>query len=866
LDKWYIDGKQGVIDDFRQALTNDYKWSETVVEPPKPPYRVAFVSGGGIKKATTGQVVTTTFKLRNDGSKTWLKGGANPVRIGFHWENGAGQPIVVPSEKDFRTPLPKDVKPGETVTVENVKVAVPDEVGALALRWDLVEEGVTWFKDQGSAEKVETVTVSAGAPPNEIVVPETGKRVRGPFLEWYRRYGLDVAGYPYSDEFVDPATNLPTQVFQRVILEEFQTGSIRLRLAGQDLVLALERLQAAVLEVDRLNEEATTSHNRIRALEEELRKVIEGGGQTPVMRIPAPELIDIVEQLPRDAAGFVQRQIDAIRFLVINHTGGAPDLAIEKIADYHRQRGYPGIAYHYFVDGNGVLFEVNPATDTVSDQGYLGEGLNIAIAGKFNDAEPTDVQLETTAQLCAWLLQELDLPADAIKGVSEFVSTASPGWQWQHGKVYKNRLLEMVAAVEPEPVFGEPTAPGDSAETTRLQAEIARLQAEVISLQAENRRLQAEITPLQAEIDSLRAQLAPLQQQLTEKTAQVAQLQAKVAALQKDVQTRDQRIAQLTAQVTQLTKEVTAQKVEIDRLNEALRQQTPGGVIGVPEPIIHDVVEKLPRHPTLRYSTRKQEKITHICVHHSATPATITIERVAEYHVNPDPSRNKDAWPGIGYHFYIKPDGGIYQTNRLETISYHVYANNDYAVGICVSGDFTRAAPTSEQQKATAHLVAWLMQELKISQDRVLGHKEFPNNDTSCPGVQWLEGHKWKTTLMDAVRTLRSGSAPGVWPKTINHYVLFWQQPTVWAQEDWQAADSYIGRFRPTAGFSIDDARHAEFVTIVGGVAGVSYEVEQMLVAAGCKVDRLAGADFAGTKRLLDELAERGQRFQSLTD
>ena len=99
--------------------------------------------------------------------------------------------------------------------------------------------------------------------------------------------------------------------------------------------------------------------------------------------------------------------------------------------------------------------------------------------------------------------------------------------------------------------------------------------------------------------------------------------------------------------------------------------------------------------------------------------------------------------------------------------------------------------------------------------------------------------------------------------KTIGHYMLFWQRADAWAQEDWAAAAAYFAKFRPTAGFSPDDAKNAEYVTIVGGVAGVPYETEQMLTAAGCKVERLAGVDFADTKRMLDELASTGKRFRT---
>ena len=122
-------------------------------------------------------------------------------------------------------------------------------------------------------------------------------------------------------------------------------------------------------------------------------------------------------------------------------------------------------------------------------------------------------------------------------------------------------------------------------------------------------------------------------------------------------------------------------------------------------------------------------------------------------------------------------------------------------------------------------------------------------------------GH-WKNMLLARIKAVQAGQAE-IAAKTIGHYMLFWQRQDSWAKQDWQAAINYIARFRPTAGFSADDAENAEYVTIVGGVAGVSYETEQALVSAGCKVERLAGKDFADTKRMLDELAQSGRRFKT---
>jgi len=77
------------------------------------------------------------------------------------------------------------------------------------------------------------------------------------------------------------------------------------------------------------------------------------------------------------------------------------------------------------------------------------------------------------------------------------------------------------------------------------------------------------------------------------------------------------------------------------------------------------------------------------------------------------------------------------------------------------------------------------------------------------------------------------------------------------------AAIDYIGAFGPTVGFSVDEARRAEYVTIVGGPAGVPTQVEQQLLAAGCKVQRLGGATQEETTQMLYDLIEAGRPFRS---
>jgi N-acetyl-anhydromuramyl-L-alanine amidase AmpD len=289
-----------------------------------------------------------------------------------------------------------------------------------------------------------------------------------------------------------------------------------------------------------------------------------------------------------------------------------------------------------------------------------------------------------------------------------------------------------------------------------------------------------------------------------------------------------------------------------------------GTAYRISQPAIQVLVDTLPRHGTKRYETRPLSDIKYLVIHHSAAPAEVGPRRIAEYHVN------KQHWPGIGYHFLVGADGALYQGNTLETVSYHAAQANPYSVGICFLGDFTTTVPPAAQLQAGAHLAAWLMQQLGIPLDSVRGHREFMQ--TACPGEQWLRGQIWKQMLRQEIGSqfdrlpqqqaaTLSGPALPAEAKVLYHYMLFWAHDGEWAERDWLHAQSYIGTFRPTVGFSAAEAAYAEYVTIVGGLLGVSQEVEDSLRAAGCRVDRIAGEDEAETKRILDALVEQGKRF-----
>ena len=169
-----------------------------------------------------------------------------------------------------------------------------------------------------------------------------------------------------------------------------------------------------------------------------------------------------------------------------------------------------------------------------------------------------------------------------------------------------------------------------------------------------------------------------------------------------------------------------------------------------PPPTIEiiDIVDDLPKHATKKYALRLPTDITTLTIHHTVSPPDRSIESIAAYHVD------SNDWPGIGYHFVLKDDGRIYQTNYLTTKSYHAGSlaapgdENAISVGIALQGDFTNAPPPQAQLDAARQLVAYLRGEL-ANVTAILGHRQMPGASTACPGATWEQWLPYVTGEID---------------------------------------------------------------------------------------------------------------------
>lgn len=118
--------------------------------------------------------------------------------------------------------------------------------------------------------------------------------------------------------------------------------------------------------------------------------------------------------------------------IVIHHTGNPTDddLSAVEINESHMRQGWSCIGYHYVIRKDGTVEAGRPHW-TVGAHAYRHNGhtIGIHVCGNFEEAEPTDAQIESTAMLLANLCTDYGLPIDRdhIVGHRELMATACPG-------------------------------------------------------------------------------------------------------------------------------------------------------------------------------------------------------------------------------------------------------------------------------------------------------------------------------------------------------------------------------------------------------------------------------------------------------
>jgi hypothetical protein len=103
--------------------------------------------------------VLADVTIKNASSKTWPSKpdsrGGNAVNFSYHWLDRKRQMAVFDG---LRTPLPRDLNPGESITLR-AAIRAPEKTGEYMLHVTLVQEGVAWFSERDGGHILILVSV-----------------------------------------------------------------------------------------------------------------------------------------------------------------------------------------------------------------------------------------------------------------------------------------------------------------------------------------------------------------------------------------------------------------------------------------------------------------------------------------------------------------------------------------------------------------------------------------------------------------------------------------------------------------------------------------------------------------------------------
>jgi len=96
------------------------------------------------------------IKLKNLGTVKWPNESVSPVFLSYHWYDLKSDKVFI--YDGIRTKLPESVKPNKELVLE-ARIIAPSEPGDYLLIYDLIDEGVTWFSEEGVVPLVKSVRV-----------------------------------------------------------------------------------------------------------------------------------------------------------------------------------------------------------------------------------------------------------------------------------------------------------------------------------------------------------------------------------------------------------------------------------------------------------------------------------------------------------------------------------------------------------------------------------------------------------------------------------------------------------------------------------------------------------------------------------
>lgn len=119
---------------------------------------------------------------------------------------------------------------------------------------------------------------------------------------------------------------------------------------------------------------------------------------------------------------------------------------------------------------------------------------------------------------------------------------------------------------------------------------------------------------------------------------------------------------------------------------------------------------------------RSMSNVNETILHHAGAE-NCSVYDIHQWHKN-------NGWAGIGYNFFIRKDGSVWEGRPLEYVPAHCSGHNSTTIGVCFEGNFEYEWMPEAQINAGKEMVAYIRDNYGIN--KFSKHKDY--NSTDCPG------------------------------------------------------------------------------------------------------------------------------------
>ena len=119
----------------------------------------------------------------------------------------------------------------------------------------------------------------------------------------------------------------------------------------------------------------------------------------------------------------------AISRIIVHHSA-SPPVSLERIDEWHRERGFNEVGYHFVIEAGGVVRLGRALGKTGAHcKGYNTGSIGVCVVGSFENGDPVPAeQWAALVLLVADLLRQYGLTVSNVFGHTELGSTLCPGF------------------------------------------------------------------------------------------------------------------------------------------------------------------------------------------------------------------------------------------------------------------------------------------------------------------------------------------------------------------------------------------------------------------------------------------------------